>query len=84
MLKYGSWDLPGLDYFQSKNSFKGSRNNLRFVVACDEESFTVFTWTGEKCFEYAENIFEKHFEMNEQSLYDINEYLTNEYKAQEA
>lgn len=84
MLKYGSWDLPGLDYFQSKNSFKGSRNSLRFMVACDDECFKVMIWTGEKSFEYAENISEKRFELNEQSLYDINEYLTDEYKALEA
>lgn len=84
MLKYGNWDLPGLDYFQFKNSFKGSRNNLRFVVVGDGDGLRVLTWTGEKCVEYAENITEKHFEMNEQALYDINEYLTNEYKAQEA
>lgn len=83
MLKYGNWDLPGLDYFESKNSFKGSRNNLRFMVACDDEGFKVLTWTGEKSFEYAEDISEKRFDMNEQSLYDINEYLTNEYKANE-
>ena len=37
MLKYGSWDLPGLDYFQSKNSFKGSRGNLRFVIEPGEK-----------------------------------------------
>ena len=84
MLKYGSWDLPGLDYFQSKNSFKGSRNDLRFMVTCDDEGFKVMTWTGEKCFECAESTSEKRFEMNEQSLYDINDYLTDEYKAQEA
>ena len=84
MLKYGSWDLPGLDYFQSKNSFKGSRNDLRFMVACDDEGFKVMTWTGEKCLECAENISEKRFETNEQSLYDINEYLTALYKEQEA
>ena len=84
MLKYGIWDLPGMDYFQSENSFKGSKNNLRFAVTCDDEGFKVLTWTGEKCLEYAENISEKHFELNEQSLYDINEYLTDEYKAQEA
>lgn len=83
MQKYGSWDLPGLDYFQSKNSFKGSRNGLRFMVVCNDEGFKVMTWIGEKCFEYAENISEKQFEMSEQSLYDINEYLTDEYKAQE-
>ena len=84
MLKYGIWDLPGMDYFQSENSFKGSKNNLRFAVTCDDEGFKVLTWTGEKCLEYVENISEKHFELNEQSLYDINEYLTDEYKAQEA
>lgn len=84
MLKYGSWDLPGLDYFQSQNSFKGSRNNLRFTVTCDDDGFKVLTWTGEKCLECAEGITEKHFEMNEQSLYDINEYLTDVYKANEA
>ena len=84
MLRYGSWDLPGLDYFQSKNSFKGSRNGLRFMVACDGEGFKVMAWTGEKCLEYAENISEKHFEFNEQSLYDINEYLTDKQKDKEA
>ena len=84
MLKYGIWDLPGMDYFQSENSFKGSKNNLRFAVTYSDEGFKVLTWTGEKCLEYAENISEKHFELNEQSLYDINEYLTDEYKAQEA
>ena len=83
MLKYGNWDLPGLDYFESQNSFKGSRNNLRFMVACDDGELKVLTWTGEKCFEYANNISEKRFDMNEQSLYDINEHLTNEYKANE-
>ena len=84
MLKYGIWDLPGMDYFQSENSFKGSKNNLRFAVTYSDEGFKVLTWTGEKCLEYAENISEKHFELNERSLYDINEYLTDEYKAQEA
>ena len=84
MLKYGNWDLPGLDYFQSKNSFKGSRNNLRFMVTGDDEGFKVVTWTGGKCFECAENLSEKRFEMNEQSLYDINGYLTDKYKEQEA
>ena len=84
MLKYGSWDLPGLDYFQSNNSFKGSRNNLRFTIIGDDEGLKVLIWTGEKCLEYADNITEKHFEMSEQALYDINEYLTDVYKAQEA
>ena len=79
MLKYGIWDLPGLDYFLSKNTFKGSKNSFRFLVE-GGENITVRHWPGDICFELAENITEKEFPMNEQSLYDINEYLSTEYK----
>lgn len=80
MLKYGSWDLPGLDYFQSKNSFKGSNGKLRFIVE-PRETLKVLCWHEDVCFELAENITEKEFEFNEQSLYDINDYLSAEYKS---
>lgn len=80
MLKYGSWDLPGVDYFLSKNTFKGSKNNFRFAVSGGEE-LKVFYWLGDICFELAENKTEREFPLNEQSLYDINEYLTAEYKS---
>ncbi|MCM1053956.1 MAG: hypothetical protein NC394_00395 [Bacteroides sp.] len=80
MLKYGSWDLPGVDYFLSKNSFKGSKQDFRFVVFGGEE-LKVCYWLEDICFELAKDITEKEFPLNEQSLYDINEYLTAEYKA---
>lgn len=80
MIKYGSWDLPGLDYFQSKNSFKGSRGNLRFVIEPGEK-LKVYCWHEDVCFELAKDITEKEFEFSEQSLYDINEYLTAEHKS---
>ncbi len=80
MLKYGMWDLPGLDFFQFKNVFKGSKDNFRFA-AFGGEDIKVFYWFGDVCLECAENIQEKHFELNEQSLYDINEFLTAEYKS---
>lgn len=80
MLKYGSWDLPGVDYFLSKNSFKGSKKDFRFIVSGGEE-LKVFYWTDDICYELAKNITEKEFPLNEQSLYDINEYLTAEYKS---
>ena len=40
----------------------------------------VYSWPGDICFELAEDITEKEFPMNEQSLYDINDYLSAEYK----
>ncbi len=80
MLKYGSWDLPGLDYFQFKNSFKGSRDLFRFIVSGKDEGIKVYYWWGDVCFELAENVTEKDFELCEQSLFEINEYLSSEYK----
>ena len=79
MLKYGAWDIPGLDYFLSKNAFKGSRDKFRFIAEGGEE-IKVYCWYQDICFELAENITEKEFPMTEQSLYDINDYLNNEYK----
>lgn len=81
MLKYGSWDLPGVDYFRFKNSFKGSRGDFRFAAAGGEEEIKVICWTGDVCLEAAENVTEKNFELCERSLFDINEYLTAEYNA---
>lgn len=78
MLKYGMWDLPDLDYFQAKNTFKGSKGKLRFLIKPDE-TIKVLSWVGDICFELAENIKEKEFEFSEQSLYDINNYLSSEY-----
>lgn len=86
MLTYGSWDLPGLDYFQSKNTFKGSRKNFRFSVAIDKEDddkLTVVIWYGEKCLESSEISLTKSFDLSEQSLYDINAFLTSQYTADE-
>ena len=79
MLKYGMWDLPGLDYFLSKNTFKGSRDSFRFLAE-GGENITVRHWPNDLCFELAENVTEKEFPMNEQSLYDINGYLSAEYE----
>lgn len=79
MLKYGMWDLPGLDFFQCKNVFKGSKDNFRFA-AFGEDDIKVLYWFGNVCLECAENIEEKHFETSEQSLYDINEFLSSVYK----
>lgn len=79
MMKYGDWDLPGLDYFLSKNAFKGSKGEFRFIAEGGED-IKVLCWKGDVCFELAENIKEKAFDMNEQSLYDINNYLTEEYR----
>lgn len=81
MLKYGSWDLPGIDYFQFKNSFKGSKDNFRFAVIGKDDCIKVLHWTGNICLEAAENVTEKEFELCEQSLYDINEFLTDRYNA---
>lgn len=80
MLKYGTWDLPGLDYFLSKNTFKGSKSRFRFLAE-GGENIIVRCWPDDVCFELAKNVTEKEFPMNEQSLYDINEYLTAEYKS---
>lgn len=79
MLKYGDWDLPGIDYFQFKNSFKGSRRNFRFAVTGKDDCIKVLYWAEDVCLESAENVTEKEFELCEQSLYDINEYLTAQY-----
>lgn len=79
MLKYGIWNLPGLDYFLSKNTFKGSRDKFRFIAE-GGENIKVYYWPEDICFELAEDITEKEFPMNEQSLYDINDYLSSEYK----
>ncbi len=79
MLKYGSWDLPGLDYFQFKNSFKGSKGSFRFAV-CGGEDIKVLCWNEDVCLEKAENVTEKQFELVEDSLFKINEYLTQQYK----
>lgn len=81
MLKYGTWDLPGEDYFQAKNSFKGSRDNFRFIVSPCEDGIKASVWKGEKCLELSEIIAEKTFELCEQSLYEINEYLTAQYNS---
>ncbi len=82
MLKYGSWDLPGIDFFQSKNSFKGSKEKLRFAVIPDEK-LKVICWREDVCLEFAKDVTEKEFDFDEQSLYDINEYLSAEYKSLE-
>ena len=79
MLKFGQWDLPGLDYFQSKNPFIGSKGELRFKLVPSEEGLTLYIWFGEKCFEKSEIEIEKQFEPCEESLYKINEYLTEVY-----
>lgn len=79
MLKYGSWDLPGIDYFQFKNSFKGSRGSFRFAVMGKDDCIKVLYWAEDVCLEEAKNVTEKEFELCEQSLFDINEYLTAQY-----
>lgn len=79
MLKYGDWDLPGIDYFQFKNSFKGSRGRFRFSATGKDDCIKVLYWAEDVCLEEAKNIVEKEFELCEQSLFDINRYLTEKY-----
>lgn len=81
MLKYGSWDLPGIDYFQFKNAFKGSKEGFRFAVVGKDDCIKVLHWSEDVCLELAKDVKEKEFELCEQSLYDINEYLTAEFSA---
>lgn len=76
MYVYSDWDLPGLDYFQFGNAYKGSREDLRFLIRAREEKLAVITWFGEKCFELAENKRETEFDIAEHSLRDICEYLS--------
>ena len=81
MLKYGIWDLPGLDFFQYKNVFKGSKGSFRFA-AFGGEDIKVLYWYKDVCLECAEDIKEEHFELTEDSLYKINEFLSEKSKAE--
>lgn len=80
MLKYGIWDLPGLDFFQYRNVFKGSKGNFRFA-AFGGEDIKVLYWYGNICLECAKDIKEEHFELTEDSLYKINDFLTEQSKS---
>ncbi len=79
MLKFGQWDLPGLDYFISKNPFIGSKDELRFKLVPNDDELTLLIWFGEKCFEKSTIEIEENFELCEESLYKVNEYLTEVY-----
>lgn len=80
MLKYGIWDLPGLDFFQYKNVFKGSRGGFRFAAYGEEDGIKVLYWNGDVCLECAKDIREKHFELTEDALYKINDFLSEQCK----
>ena len=88
MLKYGIWDLPGFDYFTANNPFIGSGGGLRFKVTPkfsggDDEESTLLAevWTGEKCYQLSEIKVSRSFPFEEQSLYEINTFLSETRRA---
>lgn len=79
MVKYGSWDIPDLEYFDSKNSFYGSRDDFRFKITVKDDSLIVYYWYEDVCFEKRSQDLSQNFPHEDKSLYEINELLTEKY-----
>lgn len=84
MLKFGPWDLPGFDYFESKNTYIGSKDKLRFKLTPKEEDFKLEIWFGEKCYDLSTVEIEEHFPLEEASIYKINDFLSAKLKESKA
>ncbi len=82
MLKYGIWDLPDLEYFSSKNQFSGSKGSFRFKIELNGNDFTVYYWYDDVCFEKRTQDCSRNFPASENSLYDINSFLTDKCAAE--
>lgn len=81
MLKYGPYDIPGPDYFRFKNCFIGSNGDMRFKLTPSDEGIKVEIWLGEKCYELSQIEDEAEFPLEENSLYKINDYLSQYQKS---
>lgn len=73
--------IPTVTYFTSGNFLTGSRNgmNYKMLPQQEENSIQVKIWYGEKNLDHSELIAEKTFEMAQESMKQIENWLYEQY-----
>ncbi len=79
MAKPNDFDIPRLYYFQSKNTFTGSRKDFNFKIVPDGE-LKVTTWHGFISSELAEPEAESAFPISQEGHAEMLVWLEGEYR----
>ena len=79
MAKPNAFDIPRIYYFQSKNTFTGSRGNFNFKIVPDEE-LKVVTWHGFINSELAEIEHQASFPISTDGHEEMISWLEQMYK----
>lgn len=79
MPKPNAFDIPRIYYFESKNTFTGSRGNFNFKIVPDGE-LRVSTWHGFINSELATIEHEASFPISEEGHTQMLQWLDEQYK----
>lgn len=79
MPKPNAFDIPRIYYFESKNTFTGSRGNFNFKIVPDGE-LKVSTWHGFINSQLAQIEHESAFPISEEGHTQMLQWLDEQYK----
>ncbi len=70
--------VPTISYFTSKNKLTGSRNGMNYKMTPGEK-LLVQVWYGEMNLEHSELVSETEFEMEQESMSKLENWLYEQY-----
>lgn len=80
MLRREKFDIPNLDYFQSKNNFTGSLKKFRYKIEPQNDFLIGTVWLGDYCFEKSKILAEQQFPLNNDGLEELFSWLSDQYQ----
>lgn len=80
MPKPNDFDIPRPFYFQSGNTFTGSRKNLNYKIVPKDDIFHVSVWHGFICSELAEIQDSAEFPISEEGFQNMLQWLETCYQ----
>jgi hypothetical protein len=78
MAKPNAFDIPKLYYFESRNTFTGSRGDFNFKIV-PSDTLQVTVWHGFLCSELAQVEAENHFPLTEDGFAEMLRWLEEAY-----
>ncbi len=79
MAKPNAFDIPRIYYFESNNTFTGSRKDFNFKIVPDGE-LKVSTWHGFLCSELADMEQEACFPLNQEGFDQMLRWLDERFR----
>ncbi len=80
MPKPNNFDIPRPFYFESGNTFTGSRDSLNYKIVPKDNNFNVSVWHGFICSDLAEMEDSTEFPISEEGFQNMLQWLETHYQ----